>query len=588
MINKKKYCLVTSADERTWPKNERILFLGEWCKRFSRKKKWIKLDFVTLDYHWNDRQKLREDYNYLQEVYETLLIDLSKQLNKRHSVNYSIRYWRILIGPWLGFFIQALFDRWTSLNNALKNYDVERCFVLDNNRSSVVPQDMKNFGDLFIEDKWNEYIFGEILKYSKVNEIEIIPVKEDVNEPLINKNKSSEISFKPILKNIISRFSALISGQKNYFFLASYIPLISQIKLQFKLKQLPSFWFSPELKYPDFDLHQRKWNMKNSVSKDKFIQVLCHLIPGQIPMAYLEGYNLLLGYVNKLKWPKNPSGIFTGNAYIDDEVFKAWTAKNTESGTPLIIAQHGGRFGMTPFAFFEDHQLSISDKFLSWGWTYSKNSKIKPFGNIKLMNEQLKYNPNGNAIMIEMSLPRYSYHLYAIPISSQLLSYFNDQYKFMNVLPSAIRKQVLVRLDKHDYGWDHKQRWENEFSDITIDNGNTAIKKLLENSRLCIATENGTSYLETLAWNIPTIVFWTEEYWELNQDIIPYLDLLSDAGIFHKTSESAAQKVIEIWDDIESWWSNESVQKARMKFCENYSRVPSRAIDELKIAIMTN
>ena len=106
---KKKYCIVTTADERTWPDNKPILFLGEWCKRFSRKKNWNKLDSETLKYHWDDRDKLREDYSYLQEQHEVLLRDLSKQLNKIHKKNYSIRYWRILIGPWLGYFTQVLF-----------------------------------------------------------------------------------------------------------------------------------------------------------------------------------------------------------------------------------------------------------------------------------------------------------------------------------------------------------------------------------------------------------------------------------------------------------------------------------------------
>ena len=92
---------------------------------------------------------------------------------------------------------------------------------------------------------------------------------------------------------------------------------------------------------------------------------------------------------------------------------------------PLIIGQHGGHFGVTGFAFFEEHQINISDKFLSWGWS-SSNSKIKPFANIKLLNDGLKYNPNGDALMIGLSMPRYSYHLYAAPISSQWLSYFSD------------------------------------------------------------------------------------------------------------------------------------------------------------------
>ena len=153
----KKYCLVTTADERTWPKNKPILFLGEWCKRFSRKKSWIKLNSETLKYHWDDRKKLINDYSYLQELHEVLLNDLSKQLNRIHKKNYSIRYWRILIGPWLGYFTQALFDRWSSLNLSFEEFDIDSCYILTNN-PSVIAEDMKDFESLFIDDKWNEVI----------------------------------------------------------------------------------------------------------------------------------------------------------------------------------------------------------------------------------------------------------------------------------------------------------------------------------------------------------------------------------------------------------------------------------------------
>ena len=172
MTRKKKYCLVTTADERTWPRNKPVLFLGEWCKRFSRKEKWSKLDFKTATYHWDDRAKLSRDYNYLQGLHEVLLKDLSIQLNKIHNVNYSIRYWRILIGPWLGYFVQALFDRWFMLKKAVEQPEVTNCFMLDRCFISVVPNDMKNFNELFIDDNWNEAIYSQLLEIlfkSKIN-----------------------------------------------------------------------------------------------------------------------------------------------------------------------------------------------------------------------------------------------------------------------------------------------------------------------------------------------------------------------------------------------------------------------------------
>ena len=81
--------LITTADERTWPKDQPVLFLGEWCKRFSRKKNWSSLDSNTVTYHWDDRKQLQEDSLYLQDIYENLLEELSEYLNISVHLNTS-------------------------------------------------------------------------------------------------------------------------------------------------------------------------------------------------------------------------------------------------------------------------------------------------------------------------------------------------------------------------------------------------------------------------------------------------------------------------------------------------------------------
>jgi putative transferase (TIGR04331 family) len=577
----KRYCLVSTADERTWPEDKPILFLGEWCKRFSRKNSWIDLDSETLRYHWNDRKKLIEDYNFLKELHEVLLNELSTQLNRIHKKNYSTRYWRILIGPWLGYFTQALFDRWSTLNLSLEEFDIDRCYILSNS-SSVVASDMKDFDSLFIDDKWNEVIFGQLIQNLSESKMNINFVDDQLCDSSLTNKRALYSKLKDKLKILLSKLSSFLTRKEDYFFISSYIPLFTQFKLQLQLNQFPSLWFSPKIDYPEVDLNKRNWVMESLNSKDKFIKIVCQLIPKHIPIAYLEGYNLLSQNIENIKWPENPKAIFTSNAYLGDEVFKAWAAKKTENGIPFIIGQHGGHFGVTQFAFFEEHQIKVSDNFLSWGWSSQNNSKIKPFANIKLLNNKLKYNPNGDALMIGLTIPRYSYHLYAAPISSQLLSYFSDQFNFIRALPHLMQQKILVRLAKNDNGWDQKLRWENEFSDINIDSGDKSIRKLLKNSRICISTYNATSYLETLSWNMPTIIFWDEKYWDLNQDAVPYFKLLIDAGIFHKTPQSAAKKITEIWDDIDSWWYSEQVQNARFKFCERFSRVSDNSLNEFR------
>lgn len=106
-----------------------------------------------MPYHWDDRAKMHNDYKYLMTLYEKLLKDLSVELNQIHNTNYSLRYWRILVGPWLGYFIQILFDRWSSIHQAINLYDIFGTVVLCGNESKLVPNDMEDMARLFVSDK---------------------------------------------------------------------------------------------------------------------------------------------------------------------------------------------------------------------------------------------------------------------------------------------------------------------------------------------------------------------------------------------------------------------------------------------------
>ena len=65
--------LITTANEDTWKKDERVLFLGEWCKKYSKKSAWSNMDFEVLSYHWDDRERYYKDHIKLSILYEKYL-----------------------------------------------------------------------------------------------------------------------------------------------------------------------------------------------------------------------------------------------------------------------------------------------------------------------------------------------------------------------------------------------------------------------------------------------------------------------------------------------------------------------------------
>ncbi len=577
--------LITTADEKTWPEDKKhpVLFLGEWCKLYSRKSNWEKLDSKTHPHHWSDREKLHADYQAMQVIYEKTLSVLADKLNEIHQVNHSLRYWRILVGPWLGVFVSVLFDRHSVLKSVFLNDEKYSCTFIKRDDFSFVPNDMRDFEDFKSRDDWNEVIYGQLITSYWSNKVETTWVGENKGQSF---KKEISVRLKRRVRNrkIIAFIKQLYIRNDSYFFISSYLPSKVQPALQKRLGQIPNAWRPLPSPIVEHDSNIRnQWKVLGIDAVTDFERALQVMIPLHIPTLYLEGYKALSTAVKKLPWPKTPKVMFTSNSFWLDDMFKAWSAKKTEIGIPLVIGQHGGTYGDGLFFWLKTHETKIADKWLSWGWSDENQKNIVPIANLRILGSQVSYNPKGSAIMIETGMYRYPSPMLPVPISEQWLDYFNDQQAFLTELPNALQKRTVLRLDRRTGDWIGGERhWHEVMPEVVIDSGNKSIKEIIQNSRLCIVTYDATAHLETLAWNVPTIMFWNPKHWEINEQARPYFDMLESAGIFHTTPQSAAQQMTKVWYDIESWWQSNKVQQARKTFIAQYSATPENALDLLK------
>ena len=588
--------LITTSDERTWPKDRRepVLFLGEWCTLYDRKKYWCDLNYEVVPYHWHDKNKFNSDYCYLNDIYEEILKQLVVQLNKEHSVDHSLRYWRILIGPWLGYFIQMLFDRWFMLDYAINNYNIRVCTIFERNENAMIPSDMQEFSPMYMGDDWNEMIYGLILKKYYAHKIDIKTVIKNNSEDKCIESCNIKLVIKKHIKNIIisgvNLFNKITYKDNDCFFLSSYIPLKTLIKLQLSLKQIPKYW--RPLQLPKFIVDSIKRDQfylansqYNQTEKYEFKEIVRQMVSNHIPTAYLEGYKDLIKTIGQSPWPRSPKSIFTSNSYIVDDYFKAWSAAKVEENVQLLIGQHGGMFGMTPFSYAEEHQIEISDAWISWGWQDKENKKIKPVGNFKQDQIELEYNPQGGGLLVAFVTPRYSYHMYSGIVPSKWPEYFDEQCRFIEALPKSLQNEMIVRLYKDDRYWGQKSRWQDRLPDVNLDHAEQRMGKMIKQSRIFIATYNSTTYLETLAWNIPTIMFWDPDQWDLRDNVKDDFESLKNVKILHDTPESAAKHLANIWNDIPKWWHSKEVQQVKDKFCKRWSYTGDDVFDKLVTVI---
>ena len=87
-------------DDLDFDKNYKKIYIHRFFKKIDLSDK----DNV-VDYHWNNYEKLKKDYEYLDNFGKRLLSDLAVFLNKLHKVNHSSIFWEILLGSGYTVFV---------------------------------------------------------------------------------------------------------------------------------------------------------------------------------------------------------------------------------------------------------------------------------------------------------------------------------------------------------------------------------------------------------------------------------------------------------------------------------------------------
>jgi putative transferase (TIGR04331 family) len=560
----KKKILVTTALDLTWgDPQEEIVFLGEWCKRYSMKNLWSSREHRTIDYHWANRKKLAIDHAYLESLNEELIKELTSFLNQYHSLNKSESYWRIIIGPWLLIYISVIWDRWEAISSAINlNEKIETYFIRDALLRSP-PKDFVEFREAHDSDIWNHSVFAEIIENRSFNNIKT----KIINIELSKKFLSSKIKLtfrQRILRYFALKVDACLqffsSNDQEILFFHTYFPRKTLIYFYLKLKVLPR-WHAL-LKEPfEYTDSKDRTNLKfeKLISKNRFEKYLFQNIFKDIPIAYLEDYKSIKERTKKLV---NAKKIFTANAYIANEVFKIWSAEQTSLGAKLIISAHGGAF----YPLFNNFDLEdkIADCRIVWGQEWLQTQTRMPPN--KLHYKAKDYQQESNVLFVDYETTRYGFRCFSVPVGPLVLEVFNQNKIFLESLDTKILKNLKVR-PKALGSWETKQRYIDQFGKDIITNESTILKDF-ESSRIVICCYPQTSFAESMYSGIPSILLLKKGIWEC-QSIYDELFLeLEEAKILHFDPQDAAKHIAHIYESPELWWDSQKVLSARKKFEE--------------------
>lgn len=587
-----KRFLITTADERTWRTDRPILFLGEWCRLYDRRAQWESLDAEVMPYHWDDRHRYDEDYGRLQGIYEVVLPALAAALNEQHGSSQSLRFWRALVGPWLYHYLHTVFDRWTLVRLASEVYDIEDTVIYDAEPPRLIATDLVDFAGARVQDVlWNHHIFGRAVQHIGRIPWRSMPAPE---LPASASNARSRPAWRRVrttIRGAVRSCLAQVTRADEAMVIRSHLPMLTDLRLQLALGQVPKLWDPPGVPAVPPDMSRRRGMRLRMKDPDEFVRFAATLLPEQIPTVFLEGYEALNEAAARLPWPSRPRVIFTSNLYHFCEPFQLWAARKAEAGAPFVIGQHGGFVGLAKRHPGIDHQLQLCDRYLSWGWS-DAGGLVCPTGVLTNIGKpRTRLNTSGNLLLVTTPIQLYAFRVTSWPVgANQSAAFAAEQVRFGGALPPSIRRTLTVRIiEADDRKWrtGYVQRWTDALPGVRIDPSTEPIEGALQRCRLFVYTYNSSGFLETLARNIPTVVFWNPQYFDVRHEAQSALDLLADARIYHTTPESAARHVSEIWESVAEWWNAPDVQRARREFCDRYARTPVNPLKAVLDALVT-
>ncbi len=564
--------------------HKRKYFLGHWCSTYNQEKKdFFKGDIVK--HRWRIRKNFVKDYNDIQKVYEITLINLTNILNEYFKKDYSVRFWRILIGTWLNTFVSIYYEK-NFLINKIKNKKNLLFFKYNYNLFNFIAKDYSHFNKISTTDEWQYYFFLELIK-EKEKDIKFIYKKKNYS---IKKPKIIDIQFKNPVSNFLGKttnkfFGKLKKKQKIIFF-DTWLGKSTNLSLYFKnFHFFPAFY---DLNFKGLPLNFEKRNslIKKIKAKTNFQKILLKLAILNLPKNYLEDFKLINKHLEKLNLPKNPKIILTSNGLYMNSIKSRYVSECVEKGTKLLIIQHGGNYGNFKQNFFENHEISISNHFLSWGWGNKDKKKlinigtIVNFDSIKRDLKNLKHDKKF-LLFVVVANRRFIKSLQSISGTEQNHNYY---YKFcpnfISSFTSKIKKNLVVRTydtglipGKPDLGWNLKPFLRKKFKNIKISGKRGEFYPLVNKSKVVVCTILSTVFFECLLANIPTILVLPFSNEVFNKETENYIRKLEKANIYFRNYKDASKFLNLNWETIDIWWKDKNTQNSKDIFLNKYSKL---------------
>ena len=553
---------------------DNYLLISDWCK-YGRKECQVFYQANTLEHPWHNKTNYKKFHKIVAVKSENFLNILKNILNEYHNVNYSVKFWRIFLGRWIYQFVISYYSTKLLIEEIVKKYPGKKFnYIFLKNFDPIsysVSDSLKNMES----DQFNMFLFEYLVKENK----KFIKYKSIDFNNSDNHNKNS-FSLKFYFKKTVAKLNNYIVDclKLNIVFYDSYFTLSQIFKIAFKSRKVVGL----RLKHPIKTYAMEKKSKRIFSGFKKLNDPLYELLMNCIPIVAIEGFNFDL---TKIYCPKK---IFSsiGDISIENDYSRIWLAHCADNGSKLFLSQHGGVYGVSDFMTIEDIQILNSDLFLSWGW---KRKNVKPVTIPNIVGEIKPEIKSKTILIVDVSYPKYYYHMFPSPQSSQIPIHRRNINQISNELSKKTDYFVRIKKYHNQYVWDiPSYSNETKFNSKVKISKNNSIEDELNSSSLVIVPYNSTVHLQSISKNYPTLLYFDKRFYSYRDEHTKLFDKLRNEGILHDSKESLINFIIANSNEIMNWWFSDEVQYLLNDFKKTFCNTSNNWTEDIKKVISNN
>ena len=555
-------------------KSEDKVFMGIWMKDFLSKENLNKSKFLNYE----SSHKFHNQFNEIikvQSLYKKIIREIASELNKHHKINWDERSWKFLIGPWLETFIAVFFDRLNMAKLLIEQKEIDlESFIKRGKEVEIISENYKDFTSQASDPDWNEKFIFKLLYLLKTKDFKNSKIKQRLKKKSFF-NFLENINYN--IKNFFLKFLERIfcNNNKFVFFSPNIGNALDFLKLNIKLNQFPFYYSFDFILNKSIrtkaDENLRK-NIKFKLDENNFeIKILKYLIKNCIPTIYFEGFKKLKKLADRSFFPINKKVVIISRNIFRDGAYRFWVANKINSGSKLILVQHGAGYGYKKCFQNENYETDISDLFFFLGWENKKEKKIVPIGNLAVKNKKkFKISNKRNLLVLSGLLPIFKLQnvLFDIIELSDLkkeINFFFDNLDFSLFDKISIREHP-TSLKKNSLKF--RELIQDKSKKIYYTSLNANLEKLISEHALVITTYDSTEFYKMLARNKPCIQLFRKKY--IKEEYLKDFEDLYNCGILHNDIISLSKKINEIASNPYEWWNKNLIKNKRNKFCEKF------------------